>query len=200
MEFARFGFVPTTIPLLEDYNIKTTNCDLVLNCNLILSNVSPLTNTSWTSCPNHCFNIWRCYRYRKMYRFCLIWSNCSGLSPMPSCRCKWHLPNPELKSKDSFLVASHSEITLFVNTSARFAYCKPNNCKWHLHHPNRQPKNSFLATFRSESTFAVSPPRDPSYKPNSTFVVSPPRDLSCNPNNSMLSRPVITINLARVGE
>ena len=132
-------FVPTTIPLLEDYNTKTTSCDLILNSNLILSNNNPSTNTSWTSCPNHHFALWHCYGYRKRYRFCLIWSNCSGLSPMPSCRCKWHLPYPELKSKDSFLVTSHSEITLIV-ARARFAYYKRNNCKWHLHHPDCQPK------------------------------------------------------------
>jgi hypothetical protein len=28
-----FCFVPTTIPLLEDYNTKTTNCNLIVNCN-----------------------------------------------------------------------------------------------------------------------------------------------------------------------
>jgi hypothetical protein len=38
-------FVPTTIPLLEDYNTKTANCDLILNCNLILSYNNP-PNTS----------------------------------------------------------------------------------------------------------------------------------------------------------
>jgi hypothetical protein len=34
-------FVPTTIPLLEDYNTKTTTCDLILNCDLILSINNP---------------------------------------------------------------------------------------------------------------------------------------------------------------
>ncbi len=103
----------------------------------------PTPNTSWTICPNHCFAIWHCNcfrkRFRKRYRFCMIWTNCSGLSPMPSGRCKWHLPYPELKSKDSFLVASHSEITLIL-PRARFAYCKPNNYKCHLHHPVLQQK------------------------------------------------------------
>jgi hypothetical protein len=33
--------VPTTIPLLEDYNNETTNCDLILYCKLILSNNYP---------------------------------------------------------------------------------------------------------------------------------------------------------------
>jgi hypothetical protein len=33
--------VPTTIPLLEDYNTKTTNCNLILYCDLILSNNKP---------------------------------------------------------------------------------------------------------------------------------------------------------------
>jgi hypothetical protein len=42
----RFGFVPTTIPLLEDYNTKTVNYNLILNCNLIVSNDAPPPNTS----------------------------------------------------------------------------------------------------------------------------------------------------------
>jgi hypothetical protein len=33
--------VPTTIPVLEDYNTKTTICKLILNCNLILLNNTP---------------------------------------------------------------------------------------------------------------------------------------------------------------
>jgi hypothetical protein len=33
--------VPTAIPLLEDYNNKTTNCDLILNRKWILSNNYP---------------------------------------------------------------------------------------------------------------------------------------------------------------
>jgi hypothetical protein len=40
-EFACFGLVPTTIPLLEDYNNKITNCNLILNCKLSLSNNYP---------------------------------------------------------------------------------------------------------------------------------------------------------------
>jgi hypothetical protein len=36
-----FGLVQTTIPLLEDYNNKTTNCNLTLNCKLILTNNYP---------------------------------------------------------------------------------------------------------------------------------------------------------------
>ncbi len=103
----------------------------------------PTPNTSCTICPNHCFVIWHCNcfrkRFRKRYKFCLIWTNCSGLSSNLSGRCKWHLLYPELKSKDSFLVASHYEITLIL-PRARFAYCKPNNYKLHLHHPDLQQK------------------------------------------------------------
>ncbi len=101
------------------------------------------TKVSWTSCPNHCFAIWHCYGYRKRYGFCLIWRNCSVLSPMPSCKCKWHLPYPELKFKDSFLVAYQPEITLIV-ARARYTYCKPNHCKWHLQYPDHQPKTHSL--------------------------------------------------------
>jgi hypothetical protein len=37
--------VPTTIPLLEDYNNGTTNCNKNLNCKLILSkNYPPQTH------------------------------------------------------------------------------------------------------------------------------------------------------------
>ncbi len=103
----------------------------------------PTPKTSWTICPNHYFAIWHCKcfrkKFRKRYRFCMIWTNCSGLSPMSSGRFKWHLSYPELKSKESFLVASHSEITLIL-PRARFAYFKPNNYKSHLHHPDLQQK------------------------------------------------------------
>jgi hypothetical protein len=33
--------VPTIIPILEDYNNKTTNCNLILNLKWILSNNYP---------------------------------------------------------------------------------------------------------------------------------------------------------------